>query len=146
MTTYRVGLKHIQQLAGTGPNQFQPSMRTEQFESGSHQRNGVPASVGDAAGEYGNIRRRTAGKGARNSLHLLDRQQGSYVQFHTRVRELPDQIERWLASGIGHWYLDVDVLTPTSDLVCLPGHFTEVIGEDLERNRPVPDNREDIAS
>ena len=53
------------------------------------------------------------------------------------MRQVAGQVVRRLATRIGHGDLHVDLGAPGGNLVGLALHFVELVGEHLERNRPV---------
>src|SRR5262249_11976771 len=61
------------------------------------------------------------------------------------VRQCADQLGRRLSPRVGDGNFDVDVLTPSRDLVCLLSHGSEIIRKDLEGNGAIRYGMQDIA-
>ncbi len=139
-----IGLEDVQQLARAGPDELGAGLDAQDLDRFGHERDRIAAGVGDAAGEDGHVRGRAARDGRRHFPHLLERHDGRDVHLDAGVRQTVDEVVRWHAPGVGDRDLHVDVRAPGRDLARLPLHLVELVGEDLERDRPIGNGREDL--
>jgi hypothetical protein len=144
VATDLVGLEDVEQLAGTGPDEFLGWVRLHHLDGGGHQRHGVAAGVGDSAGKDGDATWGRIGKGGGDIADLREGQKGCHVQFHFGAGKALNERAARFGLAIGDGDLHVDVLAPGGDFVGLAFHFGEVVGKDLEGNGFVGDDFEDV--
>ena len=140
----RVGLEDVEELAGAGPDQLDwwdtaPAARTRR----GHQRHRVAAGVGDPAGEHRDAAdgpRPRAAETSRTCVKVI-----SAVTFSLTPALASRRIDRGRSTRPGCWSRGSSRRRsrPSGDLAGLPLHLGELVGEDLERDRPVGDRLED---
>ena len=67
------------------------------------------------------------------------------LQRDALLRQLSHQRNRTFPLGVGDWYFHRDMLSPSCDTTRLPFHFGEIVGENLERDRPIRDRDDHLA-
>ena len=139
------GLMDVQHLARTGPQDLGHRLARRDRHGRAHDRHGIHAGVGDAPGEHRDDPRRVLIQGVDRADHLFKGQDGGDVQLYALMREVVHQWQAAVALGVGDGDLDVDVGSPRGDLQRLAAHIVEVVREDLEGDRQVGDDLDQLA-
>ena len=107
---------------------------------------GSTPGVGDAAGEHRDVaparRPRARRRSPRPASPVIS---AVTLSLTPSCDEPAHQVEARAPVGVGDRDLHVDVVAPGRDLARLALHLVEVVGEDLERDRPVGDDLEHLA-
>ena len=75
---------------------------------------------------------------------MLDSEECRHIHSRARLDEPLEQDVSAFTFGVGDGDLDVDIGTPCHDLQRLAFHLAEVVRENLERDRPVGYDLEDL--
>jgi hypothetical protein len=134
MTANRIRLKNIEQLTRACP--YEPGVRRggQPVHCLGHQRHGVHAGIGDAAGKHRDVSRRSPLYRIDYRLDLIEGKDGRDVKRDTVAGQPSDQA---FTPRVGDRDLDCDVLALCRNVACLPFHVRKLVGEDLERDRSV---------
>ena len=107
-------------------------------------RHGVVAGVGDTPGEHGHEGVRPAGEGVGDLFDLCEGEERSGVQLHAFGGERALDRGGARPVRVGDRDLHVHLRAPRRDLERLAEHAVGVVGEDLERDRAIGDQADEV--
>src|ERR1700730_1338501 len=107
-----VCLDDVEELARAGPEQLLVRVGRHGLQRLAHQGDRVAAGVGDATGEDGDYGRWATSQAGGDRSHLIQGQDGRDVEADPVAGQLLDKRSRRNSLRVGHWNLDVNVLTP----------------------------------
>ena len=140
-----LGVKDVQKLARARPQQLRARPRAQDLLARQHVRNGIHAGIGNASGEHRDDRRRRRIERVGDSADLIERENRRDVEHHAFRGQRADELARRLPLGVGDRDLHVHVRPPGRNRARLLGHSGNIVGEHLERDRPVGDRVQHLA-
>src|SRR5579875_387245 len=137
MASNGVSLKKVEQLARAGPYQLDIGKSLEEFHRLAHHGHRVTAGVSDPPGKDRDVGGWRMLEGWCDMLDLIESQEGGKVEFDAPRGQPFHQLAAGGGAGVGNGNFDVNVVSPSGDLPRLPFHLLELVGENLEGDRPI---------
>ena len=145
VASHGVGLDEIEKLAWAGPQEFDIRGGFQKLKAFAHERHGVAAAVGHAAGKDRGDGWRTACEGGKHAGDMRGGRHSGDIQFYSGLSQAGGHFVCGFAMRVGGRDFDIHILGPRGDFQGLAFHFAEFVAEDLEGNRQCPDHLQRLA-